>query len=84
MDFDTWTTWPAWARDAIVTDTDVVLSWRDALRVLFHRRFTVTAKTFVEVPPGRAETISRFGVLPLWPCRPALGMVQADAQKRLP
>mgnify|MGYP001608600232 CR=1 FL=1 len=72
MDFDTLITWPAWAKDAIVIDTRVVLSWGDALRVLVRRSFTITTKTFVETPPGRAETISRCEVAPLWPQRSSL------------
>ena len=76
--FDEWTTWPEWAKDAIVLDTEVVLSWRDALRVLLRRRFSVTSKTFTAAVPGRVHTISRFYVAPPWHSR-RLGTVEAQA-----
>ena len=76
--FDEWTTWPEWAKDAIVLDTEVVLSWRDALRVLLRRRFSVTSKTFTADVPGKVHTISHCYVAPLWRAR-RLGTTEAQA-----
>jgi len=81
MTTEQWYEWPEWAKDALVCDTDVTLSWRDRLRVLIGRRITVTTKTFTQAQIGRNETLSRACVTPLWRRRP-VGMVTSEVVKR--
>jgi hypothetical protein len=78
--FERWVTWPDWAKDAIVVDTDVRLSWRDALRVLFRRRFTMSAKVFVPAVVERHEGVGHFSVEPIWPRRKGYGVAEAEAK----
>ena len=73
-DFDQWYEWPSWAKDALVIDTDVRLSLRDRLRILWHGKLTVTAKTFTRIVVGEHTTLSRCRVPPVIPSRP-VGMV---------
>ena len=77
-EFDRWVTWPEWAKDAVVVDTDVHLSFGDAVRLLWKRRLTVTSKTFTAVQIDRTESLSRVYIEP-WR-RPPLDMVEARAQ----
>lgn len=79
-EFDSWITWPGWAKDAVVIDTDVHLSLRDAIRVLWKRRITVTTKTFTESVVGRAETLSRVTIEP-WRRRRAFGVVESGQEE---
>lgn len=50
---------PEWAKDAVHVDNDVVLDWKDRLRVLFGARIFVQTATFCETPPGRVESVSK-------------------------
>ena len=75
-EFDRWVTWPDWAKDAVMTDVNVTLSWRDRLWVLARGRFTVTAKVFTENVVGKTDSRSRFDVNRRWPWqRRMYGMV---------
>lgn len=78
---DEWTTWPEWATDAIVCDVDVVLSWRAAWRVLWHRRLTVTVKTWTAERPGQTASISRTWIPP-WRTRRRGGAVESPVVSR--
>ena len=50
---------PEWAKDAIHTDVEVVMDWRDRLRVLFGARVLVRVRTDCEHAPGRVESETR-------------------------
>ena len=63
-DFDTWIAWPKWAKDAIVVETDVHLSFLDAVRVFWKRKLTVTSKTFTSGFPERTHSLSRVSIEP--------------------
>jgi hypothetical protein len=67
-DFERWISRPAWAKDAVVNDLTIRLSWRDRLLVLLGRPFHVTVKTWTSEPVGRTEGMTRSTVLGFrWP-----------------
>jgi hypothetical protein len=72
-EFDSWVAWPEWAKDAVVTDTVALLSWRDAIRLLWKRRFTLSCKTFTESVVGRTASVTRLYIEP-WRSRRDLGI----------
>lgn len=75
--FEEWHEWPDWAKDALLIDTAVQLSWRDRWRALCGRPVRVESKTFLRVVVGDHTTLSRASVAPLWRWRATLGMVEA-------
>ena len=84
MKTDAWHEWPEWAKDAVITVTEVCLSMLDAIRVLIRRRFTVECKTFTGEIVGRTETLSDVRVPPIVPRRPQLGYVEASPAPEAP
>ena len=72
-EMDRWTTWPEWAKDAVVVDTDVHLSFWDAVRVCCMRQLTVSSKTWTPVEIGRTQTVSRVHIPP-WRHKRSLGL----------
>lgn len=75
-----WYEWPEWAQDALIADTDVHLSWRDAVRVLWKRRLTVSTKTFTASVIGRCDTMSRVYIEP-WRLRPVGVVTSGETPK---
>ena len=68
-----WITQPDWAKDGIVVDVDIVLSWQDLLLLIWRRgRFSLTVKTWTADGPisGRMESLTKVRIRPvLWPWR---------------
>ncbi len=75
---------PWWAKDAIVVDTDIHLSFWDAVRVLWKRKLSLSTKTFTEVESvGRIQTLTRLYIEP-WRRRPPPGIVAVEGEKETP
>ena len=60
-----WYEWPEWAKDAVVTDVQIHLSIRDAIRLLWKRHCSVESKTFTAEVVGRTSSVSRISI-PSW------------------
>lgn len=78
-----WTTWPEWAADAVITDVDICLGWRDLLTLLWRcGRMGVSIKAFTEHQPGRVQSVQRVIIRPIcppWRQTHTFGVVTEDA-----
>ena len=53
-----------WTPGALVTETEIILDWKDRLRVLVSGRCSLHVSTRTDVPITRSESRSLFSVLP--------------------